>query len=136
MEALLRSFTVPQQPWWCRGHPTADWPNPRWHCRSFELAQSVRRDTAKVRGFDCFPRCYTAINGGTSAEPRRSLRCHCDLCRISTAVVPHLRCDGDSTAEARRNMVTVSAVPPRRSAVLIVFRGATAINDGTSTGPR
>ena len=41
-----------------------------------------------------------------------------------------LRCDGGSTAEARRNMFKVSAVPPRRSAVLTVFGGATAINDG------
>ena len=78
----------------------------------------------------------TAINGGTTAEPRRSLRCNCDVCRTSTAVVPHLRCDGDSTAEARRNMLKVSAVPPRRSALLIVFRGATAINDGTRKGRR
>ena len=30
------------------------------------------------------------------------------------------------------NMFTVSAMPPRRSAVLTVFRGATAINDGTT----
>ena len=29
-------------------------------------------------------------------------------------------------------MFKVSAVPPRRSAVLTVFRGATAINDGTT----
>ena len=32
--------------------------------------------------------------------------------------------------------VQVSAVPPRRSAVLIVFRGATAINNGTTVEPR
>ena len=31
------------------------------------------------------------------------------------------------------NMLKVSAVPPRRSAVLTVFGGATAINDGTTT---
>ena len=30
------------------------------------------------------------------------------------------------------NMFKVSAVPPRRSAVLTVFGGATAINDGTT----
>ena len=29
-------------------------------------------------------------------------------------------------------MFKVSAVPPRRSAMLTVFRGATAINDGTT----
>ena len=34
------------------------------------------------------------------------------------------------------NMLKVSAVPPRRSTVLTVFRGATAINDGTTAEPR
>ena len=51
-------------------------------------------------------------------------------------MAPRLRCDGDSTAEALRNMLKVSAVPPRRSAVLTVFRGATAINDGTTAEPQ
>ena len=64
----------------------------------------------------------TAINDGITAEPRRSWRCHCGLCRTNTAVAPRLRCDGGSTAEARRNILKVSAVPPRRSAVLTVFR--------------
>ena len=36
----------------------------------------------------------TATNDGTTAEPRRSWRCHCGLCRTSTAVAPRLRCDG------------------------------------------
>ena len=36
----------------------------------------------------------TAIDDATTAEPRRSWRCHCDLCRTSTAVAPRLRCDG------------------------------------------
>ena len=53
----------------------------------------------------------------------------------STAVAPRLRCGGAS-AEARRNMLKVSAVPSRRTAVLTVFRGATAINDGTTAEPR
>ena len=35
----------------------------------------------------------TAINDGTTAETRRSWRCHCGLCRTSTAVAPRLRCD-------------------------------------------
>ena len=35
----------------------------------------------------------TAINDGTTAEPRRSWRCHCGVCRTSTAVAPGLRCD-------------------------------------------
>ena len=78
----------------------------------------------------------TAINDGTTAEPRRSWWCHCGLCRRSIAVASRLRCDGGSTAEARRNMLKVSAVPPRRSAVLTLFRGATAINDGTTAEPR
>ena len=47
-------------------------------------------------------------------------------------MAPRLRCDGGSTADARRNMLNVSAVPPRRSGVLTVFGGATAINDGTT----
>ena len=47
----------------------------------------------------------TAINDGTTAEPRRSWRCHCGLCRTSTALAPRLRCDGGSTAESRRNML-------------------------------
>ena len=37
----------------------------------------------------------------------------------------------DGTAEVL-NMFNVSAVPPRRFAVLTVFGGATAINDGTT----
>ena len=56
----------------------------------------------------------TAINDGTTAEPRqprRSWRCHCGLCRTSTSVAPRFRCDGGSTAEARRSMLNVSAVP-------------------------
>ena len=35
-------------------------------------------------------------NGVATAEPLRSWRCHCGLCRTSTAVVPRLRCDGGS----------------------------------------
>ena len=34
------------------------------------------------------------------------------------------------------NMFKVSAVPPRRSAVLTVIRDATAINEGTTAAPR
>ena len=78
----------------------------------------------------------TAINERTTAEPRWSWRCHCGICRTSTAVAPRLRCDGGITAEARRNMFKVSAVPPRRSANLAVFLGAAAINDGTTAEPR
>ena len=42
----------------CHVDPTADWPNPRWHCGRFEHVQSFRRATTKVRGFDSFRRCY------------------------------------------------------------------------------
>ena len=31
---------------------------PAGHCGSFEQVQSFRLATAKVRGFDSFPRCY------------------------------------------------------------------------------
>ena len=41
----------------------------------------------------------TAINDGTTAEPRRSWRCHCGLCRTSTAVALRLRCDGGISGE-------------------------------------
>ena len=58
----------------------------------------------------------TAINDGTTAEPLRSLRCNCDVCRTSTAVAPRLQCDGG-----------------RRSAVMTIFCDATAINDGTTS---
>ena len=67
----------------------------------------------------------TAINDGITAEPRRSWRCHCGLCRTSTAVSPHLRCDGSSTAESfRRATAKVRGFDS--------FGGATAINDGTT----
>ena len=61
------------------------------------------------------------------AVPRRSWRCRGD----HTADWPNLR----GTTEDL-NMFKVSAVPPRRSALLTVFRGATAINDGTTAEPR
>ena len=59
----------------------------------FEHVQSFRRATAKVAVLTVF-RGATAINDGTTVEPRRSWRCHCGLCRTSTAVAPGLRCDG------------------------------------------
>ena len=67
MEVLLRFLygrpttavmAVPRRSWRYRGDLTADWPNPRWHCGSFEHVQSFRRAPAKVRSFDSFPRCY------------------------------------------------------------------------------
>ena len=68
-----------------------------------------------------YDRAYHGGHGGATAVPRRSWRCR-----------------GDPTADwpNPRNMFKVAAVPPRRSAVLTVFRGATAINDGTTAEPR
>ena len=101
MEGLLRSFygatagmAVPRRSWGCRGDPTADWPNPRCQCGSFEHVKSFRRATANVRACLTVFGVATAINNGTTAEPRRAWRCHCGLCRTSTAVAQHLRCDG------------------------------------------
>ena len=64
------------------------------------------------------------LHGTTAvmAVPRRSWRCRGD----PTADWPNPRWPADVL-----NMFNVSAVPPRRSAVLTVFRGATAITDGT-----
>ena len=48
-------------------------------------------------------------------------------------MAPRIRCDGGSTyGGGTAEHVKVSAVPPRRTAVLIVFRGGTAVNDGTT----
>ena len=98
----------------------------------FKVSAVLPRRSAVLTVF----RGATTISDGTTAEPRRSWRCHCGLCCTSTAVAPRLRCDGTSTAEVQRNMFKVAAVPPRRSAVLTVFRGATTINDGTTAEPR
>ena len=135
MEVLLRFLygatavmAVPRRSWRCRGDPTAEWPNPRGTAEvlnMFKVSAVPPRRSAVLTVF----RGATAINDGTTAEPRRS-------CRTSTAVAPRLRCDGTSTAEARRNMLKVAAVLPRRSAVLTVFRGATTINAGTSAEQR
>ena len=126
---------MPRRSWWCRGDPTTDWHNPGGTAEvlnMFKVSAVPPRRSAVLTVF----RGATAISEGTTAEPQRSWRCHCGLCRTSTAVAPRLRCDGTSTAEARRNMFKVAAVPPRRSAVLTVFRGATTINDGTTAEPR
>ena len=69
-------------------------------------------------------------------EPLRNHGDHGGATAGYAVQAPRLRCDRTSTAEARRNMIKVAAVPPRRSAVLTVFRGATAINDGTTAEPR
>ena len=81
----------------------------------FKVSAVPPRRSAVVTVF----RGATATNEGTTAEPRRSWRCHCVLCLTNTAMAPRLRCDEG-----------------RRSAVSTIFRGATAINDGTTAEPR
>ena len=66
--------------------------------------------------------------------PRRSWRCHGGHC--GTAAIPLLIGPTRGGPAEVLNMLKVSAVPPRRSAVFTVFRGATAINDGTTAAPR
>ena len=68
--------------------------------------------------------------------------CYCGPCTVSRrswggAAATPLRIGPtrDNTAEGL-NMLKVSAVPPRRYAVLTVFGGATAINDGITAEPR
>ena len=68
-------------------------------------------------------RCH----GGATAVPRRSWRCRGD----PTADWPNPRWPAEVL-----NMFKDPAVPPRRSAILTVFRGATAITDGTTAEPR
>ena len=83
------------------------------------MAPRLRCDGGRRSAVLTIFRDATAINDGTTAEPRRSWRCDCGLCLTSTAVAPRLRCDGG-----------------RRSAVLTIVRDATAINDGTTAEPR
>ena len=94
--------TVPRRPWPCRGDPTADWPQTRGGSaevlKMSKVAAVPPRRSAVLTVFGG----ARAINDGTTAEPRRSWRCHCGLCRTSTAVAPRLRCDGGSTAESFR----------------------------------
>ena len=132
---------MPQQSWRCHGgHGGAATTPLRIGPTRGDIAEvlnmlKVSAVPSRRSAFLTVFRGATAINDGTTGEPRRSWRCHCGLCRTSTAVAPRLRCDGTSTAEARRNMFKVAAVPPRRSAVLTVFGGATTINDETTAEP-
>ena len=126
---------MPRRSWRCRGDPTADWPNPRWPAEvlnMFKVSAVPPRRSAMLTVF----RGATAITGGTTAIMAVPVRFMPYKHRRSPAVAPRPRCDGTSTAEAPRNMLKVAAVPPRRSAVLTVFRGATTINDGTTVESR
>ena len=85
----------------------------------------------------------TAIYGGTTAEPRRSWRNrgdHGGATTVYTVQAPQWhRASGVTGVVLRRHGGTCSkcpAVTPRRAAVLTVFRGATAINEGTTAEPR
>ncbi len=63
-------------------------------------------------------------DGGATAV---LVRCHGGPCGAAATPL-QISPTRDDTAEVL-NMLKVSAVPPRRSAVLTVFGGATAIND-------
>ena len=63
---------------------------------------------------------YHDGHGGATAVMAVPRRSHCGLAQPAEVV----------------NMFKVSAVHARRSALLTVFRGATAINDGTTAEPR
>ena len=65
---------------------------------TFKVSAVPPRRSAVITVF----RGATAMNGGTTAEPRRSWRCHCCLCRTSTAVAPRLQCDGGVTARTTK----------------------------------
>ena len=84
------------------------------------------------------------MHGGCTAEARRWWRCYHSATAV--LVLCHGGHDGAAAIPLRigpirgatadvLNMFKLSAVPPRRSAVLRVFRGATAINDGTTAEP-
>ena len=97
-----KTRTVPRRSWRCRGgnggasaiplriDPTSG--GTAEVLNMFKVAAVPPRRFAILTVF----RGNTAINDGTSAEPRRSWRYHCGLCRAHTAVAPRPRCDGDT----------------------------------------
>ena len=92
-----------------------------------------RRRVASLHFRDC-----TAVvlrrNSGDGGATAVLVRCHGG--HGGAAATPlRISPTRDNTAEVL-NMLKVSAVPPRRSAVLTVFGGATAINDGITAEPR
>ena len=144
MEVLLRSLygataimAVPRRP-----HCGLD--QPRLHCGCFEHVQSFRRAPAKVRGFGSFQRCYTAINDGNTAEPRRSWRCHCGLYRTSTAVAPRLRCNAgiNNVPLLVTHLTEVEPPRDRRMVASLLFHDCTVVvlrwhgGDGGATAVR
>ena len=93
----------------------------------FKVAAVPPRKSAVLTVF----RGATTINDGTAVEPRRSWRCHCGLCRTSTAVAPRLRCDGgistiytlsySSPIDASSGIIMISSVIPDTVIRLRVF---------------
>ena len=69
-------------------------------------------------------------HGGDGGATAVLVRCHGGH-GGAAATPPRIGPTRGGTVEVL-NMFKVSAVPPRRSAVLTVFGGATAINDGTT----
>ena len=138
-EVLLRSLygatalmAVPRRPHCGLAQPAVTL-RKFWTCSKFPLCHRegpwfwqfcavLRRSMAKPL------RHHGDHGGGTAVYAVQAPQWH----GASGGAVP-LRC---LYTEARRNMFKVSAVPPRSSAVLIVFRGATAINDGTTAEPK
>ena len=89
----------------------------------------VRRRVASLLFSDC-----TAVvlrrHGGDGGATAVFARCHGG--HGGAAAIP-LRIGPTRGGNAEvLNMFKLSAVPPRRSAVLTVFLGATAVNDGTT----
>ena len=83
---------VPRWKWRCCGDPTDIGPirGSTEVLYMFKVSAVPPRRSAVLTVF----RGATAINDGATAEPLRSWRCNCGLCRTSTAVEPRLRCDG------------------------------------------
>ena len=87
--------------------------------------------------FTFFHDCTAVVlqrHGGDGGATAVLVRCHGGH-GGATATPLRIGPTRGGTAEVL-NMFKVSAVPPRRSAVLTVFRGATAMNDGTIAEPR
>ena len=107
-------------------------PLPVTHLTAVEPPR-YRRRVASLHFRDC-----TAVvlrrHGGDGGATAILVRCHGghgDAAAIPLRIGP----TRGGTSEVL-NMLKVSAVPPRRSAVLTVFGGATTINDGTTAEPR
>ena len=73
-------------------------------------------------------------HGGDAGATAILVRCH--GCHDGAAATPLRVGPTRGGTSEFLNMLKVSAVPPRRSVVLTVFGGATAINDGITPEPR